>query len=348
MDKNKWLLVSCLQKSIRKGFVNLALNYAEELWNIDKNYLLYRLSIIAIEDVGLGNLELVHSFLKTELKKDNIATNGGEEYVMGIVKQLALSVKDRSACDLMEIAYRENIDLSGYSLEDIYLNKNENIVKRFLSGWEILGSKKFKNNNIINKEDNIEDYININKKLGVSENILEIIRTCYKVQNEAHFLSIGILSKIFEEELMLKCAYKVGDCKFYQHPEKLIANDLLIDGFDYHTKEGKSAIYDFIKKSKHLVPELKKYFEYSEIPRIIGKLMFKENGQKVDKRLLYPTAVNIYIKSQNFMNHKNYNVFMKLYEMEKNILLNCVEIKNPKKGIDCLRNNFGVKVPFNT
>ena len=87
--EDKWLLVSCLQKSVRKGFVDLAIDYASKLYDLERSYLVYRLSIIAVEDVGLGNLSLVNEFMDTEIKKANIEDKGGKQYVLDITAHLA-------------------------------------------------------------------------------------------------------------------------------------------------------------------------------------------------------------------------------------------------------------------
>ena len=55
------------------GYVDLALTYAEELYDLERSYLLYRLSII-----GLGNVKAVNDFISTEIKKDSILERGGE------------------------------------------------------------------------------------------------------------------------------------------------------------------------------------------------------------------------------------------------------------------------------
>ena len=84
---------------------------------------------------------------------------------------------------------------------------------------------------------------------------------------------------------------KTGDVIEYHFKQELLNNKWLIDGIDWHTKEGKSAIQDFIAEET----ELKKYLLtlgiYENLDIVIGLLLFKTIGQEVDKRLFYPTAV---------------------------------------------------------
>jgi len=57
-------------------------------------YRICRLSIIAVEDIGIANIPLIHDFLKTEIRKDNINDMGGKNYVLSIVDLMAKSPKD--------------------------------------------------------------------------------------------------------------------------------------------------------------------------------------------------------------------------------------------------------------
>ena len=175
--QDKWLLVSCLQKSIRKGHLNLALNYADELYEIEKAYLLYRLSIIAVEDIGLGNIDVVHNFLETEIKKKIIEERGGKPYVMQVVHDLTLANKDRSACDLTYLSsfYENEIKtIEKEELENVFINSKECLVRRVIAGWEVLGSNKQKNPFIQNKEDDVQKFILLNEKITKDKKILDI------------------------------------------------------------------------------------------------------------------------------------------------------------------------------
>lgn len=299
--QDKWLLVSCLQKSIRKGYVDLALTYADELYEIERAYLLYRLSIIAVEDIGLGNVNAVHDFMETEIKKAAIEERGGKPYVMSVVKEFALSVKDRSACDLTYLSsfYNHPSANESKSLEDIFIDKNENIVTRVLAGWEVLGTKKQKNPFFQKDEDDIEKFLELNSKISDDNKILDIIKYGYKFQREPHFIAMGLLDFLLKEEVKSNNKignYNIGDVMKHDFTPRMCGyqNKWLIDGIDWHTAEGKRAIYDFMATKPRILTYLQQYNNDNEIlAHTIGNLLFRENGHKVDKRLIYPSAVVI-------------------------------------------------------
>jgi hypothetical protein len=296
IDKSdKWLLVSCLQKSIRKGFEDLAITYAEKLYEIDKSYLLYRLSIIALEDIGLGNIDVVHDFLSTQIKKDNIANKGGKNYILNVVSDFSKSIKDRSACDLTELAtIKSGVKLfNNENLDMVFLDNNETIINRLFAGWNILGSKKLKNPLISESEDDLEKFLDLNKKIIKNPKILDIIKDAYKIHREPHFIALGLLESLLDKETGMKMGqYETGYFVKKDFNIDFADNKWLIDGIDWHTKEGKSAIYDFCKEKTITQTNLKKLgVTYDKMPLVIGMLLFRHIGHQVDKRLFYPSAV---------------------------------------------------------
>lgn len=295
--QNKWLLVSCLQKSVRKGFTDLVEKYTEELFDLDRSYLAYRLSIMAIEDVGIANIPLVKDFLQTEIKKSNIDQLGGKNYIVGVAKDLSNSIKDRSACDLIGIStmYGEK-HYDDY--KKIFLDDTQTLVRRVLAAWEILGAKKMKNPLIENQQDNLDYFMDINNSITDNKDILEIMRISYKIHNEPHFISLGLLKSLYdkEKEYASKIGkYNIGDYISKDYSKVLIDDKWLFDGIDWHTKEGKAAIYLTIKENTELVKYLKEFVIDSEsIAAGFGMLLFKKIGQQVNKRLIYKNAIAIF------------------------------------------------------
>lgn len=353
-NPDKWILVSCLQKAIRKGYVNLALNYADELYDIERAYLLYRLSIIAVEDIGLGNINIIHDFLSTEIKKAEIEERGGKEYVLNIVEELALSDKDRSACDLTYLAgFYEGASVQAQnfsSLEDIFLSNDVSVLKRLLAGWKVLGTKRQKNPFVQKEdEDDIEKFIEINSKLTSNPKVLDVIRSSYKFHREPHFIALGLLDNLLTQEVKKGGKvgkFNVGEVIHKKYTPKMCGykDKWLIDGFDWHTVEGKRAIFEFCKSDNSLINYLNentKNISDEEFAHGVGNLLFRENGHCVDKRLVYPSAVEIMKlciqKSINlrFGEKVNASVAMKLMNENADLMYKIIEVqrKEYKKSL---------------
>lgn len=215
LKTKKWLLVSSLQKSVRRGLSNEAANLWEVSKHLDKFYVCYRTSIMAIEDIGLGNPQLVHDFLSTSLKKANLSEKGGDEYIKNIIIGLAQSIKDRTACDTTWLSNKvtiENVDNN--ILIEKYTDSQLDIVQRALAGWLLTGTKKIKHA-IIDEHDsvsNIEQFIEINRQLGVEEKILEVVSASYSYHKEPHIFAYPLLSLALKNENDKKLGnYATGD-----------------------------------------------------------------------------------------------------------------------------------------
>lgn len=330
----KWLLVSSLQKSVRRGLSKEAGTLWDVAKELDKFYVCYRASIMAIEDVGLGNPELVHDFLSTSLKKANLLEKGGDDYIRNVIIGLADSVKDRTACDTTWLAGKINPpQLDNESLLNYYNDEQLDIIERSLAGWLLTGTKKIKHGSIIEKDDitNIEDFISINRVLGVDEKTLEVVKASYGYHKEPHIFAYPLLSLALKNEQGKKLgAFTTGDSfgKNFESPIYYYRGiPILMSAVDGHTSEGKRV--------------LEKVKLQNNIQKIIGNLpeevqsyllkhaLFKAEGQVVNKRLFYPTASGIYKKSQNFYEdgkvikeliHEMENMLPEINNMRENVL----------------------------
>ena len=94
--EKKYLAISCLQKSIRRGETELSRAYASRLFDLDRSYLCYRLAVMLVEDISFGDLDLVKEYFDTEFSKKNIDGLGGKEYVIGVVARAAAAPKDKT------------------------------------------------------------------------------------------------------------------------------------------------------------------------------------------------------------------------------------------------------------
>lgn len=337
---NKWILSSCLQKSIRKGFCELAFQYFEDLWEYDSSYAIYILSLVAIEDIGIANLDLLHEFLNEMIKiKKSTIQEKDKKKILLFVEKFCLSVKDRSIYDLnlLSILSEKKIE-EDYekNYTDIFLNNKETIVNRFLAGWKILESTKIKNPLIAQqeKEKNFESFLNLYQQILPNQTMIELMRKIYFIDKSTYSISLGLLFYLYQEEFKNKekvGKYQVGDFVQNKYPIQLIKNKWLIDGIDWHTKEGKLAIIDFCKEDI----ELQKFnFSQDILQQLVGLLFFRLIGQQLDKRLIYPSAVVIMKMAEqkainNLILSDNYafSEIMQIFKKDLSILYEKIEKK---------------------
>ncbi len=133
IDK-KYLALSCFQKCIRRGETNLAQQYAKRLYEIDQSHFLMRLGVCLIEDVSFGNIDLVHEYLSTEIKKKLIEEKGGLQFILNLVEKACNSPKDKTPWSLVYgnlIKFHHQHDF-GFFNQYIQYNENEQKTIPFL------------------------------------------------------------------------------------------------------------------------------------------------------------------------------------------------------------------------
>lgn len=307
MEKNdKWLLVSCMQKSIRRGLTDLSVDYCQQLYEIEKSYLLYRLSIIALEDIGIANPEPVRKLLNTEIKLKNIEELGGLDFIFSIVKEFSQGAKDRTAADISHLAsfkrmqncflnknLIENKPINIEQLKTIYLDEENDLIERCLSLWLIAGTaKQIKHKHIIFEGDR-----EVFREIVDSSKYKDFVISSLKIHREPHLFAIPLVEQMFLKESKINAS--CGTIIHQKNTPNFIYEGFLLPGVDKHTKDGSSATYFFYKKNPKCVIYLrKKGVPEDLILDILNHIIFRFEGHQVDKRLFYPTAVSIMKKNQ--------------------------------------------------
>ena len=318
----KWLAASCLQKSIRSGLTDLAIEYTDRLYDIERSYLLYRLSIIAVEDIGIANIPLINNFLSTEIKKDNIEKNGGKDYVLQTVAQMCDSIKDRTGADMSHLASFISIK-NTESYSNIYFDHNKTNPERCLAFWLAHGSEKNIKHSIISNG-NSDEYSKIFSTL--TEESQNILNHTLKYHREPHLFAIPLCEEAFKKEQNASYKkYKTGDVveqELYNIDvyTDQSGNNWLSTGIDKHTSEGARALKKFINNSREIKSFLNKHkVPYTQWAELIGRALFRFEGHQVNKRIYYPTAVDIMHQNQQseFLNQYNIN-FSEIKSIIKN------------------------------
>ncbi len=141
---DRWIASSLLQKSIRRGDAELAQRAAFRLLQLDKTTIWRRLIVIAFEDVGAGDLDVL-------LEAVFVASSSewrrgcGEAVALGLItRRLAEAIKDRSA-DYLICAAKDHFDFSETSaicrkasLEQrlsLLADTSQPLAKRAVAGW---------------------------------------------------------------------------------------------------------------------------------------------------------------------------------------------------------------------
>ncbi len=122
---DRYVLLSAMQKSIRRGHENLALRAAASLMIGGPHAIWRRLGIIAFEDVGVANIDAV-GWVTVVIGKPEVRKRLGGEWRVAeiLIRALCRSAKCRAADDLVHLIERDSAladlrdELPGLSLRD--------------------------------------------------------------------------------------------------------------------------------------------------------------------------------------------------------------------------------------
>ncbi len=286
---DKWLLSSAVQKLIRRGLAEQAAKTALALHALDPAYLPRRLPIIALEDVGMGNLEAcfdtLHVFAARKFSAS--ATDAEQRQTLAnLVHRLAGSVKSRSGCDIVCLAnadteYSKSAARSARSSETCLVamaaDRGAALTSRalalhLLSGMSVQEGRWRRTLSRFNE-----------KALSVVADRLELPEILGWLMIEGRHTA-GLAAML---PLVLEAAQSDGlrieQASLYEGKPIL---GLPQYAADMHTRAGKAAIAQFAMMLRTRHP---RFFEAipdaRTLPKLIGMAIFHAEGSKLDRWL---------------------------------------------------------------
>lgn len=294
-SSDKFILASCLQKSIRIGYEQAASECAKRLWQIDKSYLMYRLRVIAFEDIALANKDLMSQELVQKWGVREFASKQIDPlaYFSSLSVKMAKSAKDRTSCDLLFLTANKE-SLKNYSI-------SAELEKKIQKNQEIclaLGSKRF---NVLpeisadSKDEKLEDNV---KALQV---YCEEHNCCFNDQDIAKFYATQA-TPFFLSSLALGCSDKEEkQISSYTSEENFSFSQHCLSFIDGHTKDGSTILFKYFKLHESDICALLPISVTSDQHRlrlILKICLFRLEGQQVNLQLKYPLSQEIQTLAQ--------------------------------------------------
>lgn len=292
IKKDAWIASSSLQKNERRGCLNQALHAVDILLEQAPDRFWRRISVIALEDVSIGDLDIVRKALLMAGRKAVRTGGGGErENALHITELLCRALKFRGCCDLAVIAdlapeYRQTridfADLSQNELADILIGAGS-LPVRLLAAWYLAGTTRFPGVNLHPREGSPRLLLEVFETLGLPPEIIEIVGLGMARMREPHPLALP---------LIWLSATTAGDCRIETNnlkPSPTVAGWPAY-ALDMHTRPGRKAIELFGRRCEPLRRLVEQQLPPSARPDFLGSLVFRAEGALVDRRLLYKGA----------------------------------------------------------
>jgi hypothetical protein len=293
-DKDqKYLLVSHLQKAIRRGLPGEAAWAAAHLHRVDRAHLAARLAVIAVEDVGAGDPAMLLPLIDEDRpwgarRFGYDKTPDDRDCWMGVARRMARSVKDRTPCEwiacrhwLPEFVATEGPwhVLDPHDSIDKAYDRSRPWWNRGLHAWRAAGTHFFPAGDLLPEVDGAwEDWCAM-----ADDDVAPLMERFGRKQIEPHpvFLPLAVADRRFQHD---PPAQQVA----YQLDGSPRLGPWLAAAIDKHTGEGARALRRCAAAS-----DLGRRFGYERAAEMLGRLQFWTEGGHVDRGWSYPLAQTI-------------------------------------------------------
>ncbi len=282
---DRWIASSVLQKSVRRGEVELAQRAACTLHAFDRNAIWRRLIVIACEDVGAGDIDaLLETFLaatSTDLRRQY-----GEAAVLSaVVRRLAEAVKDRSG-DYLACAAAGHPDLLAtcrfckeVSLEkrlEVVTDVSQPLSKRAVAAWYASGINPRYQNEV--QGGDLHALAGAYRSLGAGE---ELAYSIVPAAKRAREVLVVLVPLIWLEVQRSGSAGVRSD----PVPQTKATAGVPLYAFDTHTRTGKRAIERLIGESKPFRDCIVRFLAKGSPRKAAEIAAFYADGAPVARRL---------------------------------------------------------------
>ena len=249
----KWILSSALQKSIRRGLGAQAASVAYCLHKLDPSYLRRRLPIIALEDIGLGDIGTCLDVIEICTARHFWQQNA-ERGIAYMVSQMAKATKSRAACDALcwssvdrdrkRLSARLQ-SLSTKELVDCLVNPDRQFVERILCS-RILNEQVLSRRTELARDQPDQNWLEmVASELNLPEQLLKLSRYAKATADMACTLPV-----VFH--VAGTSGIRIGE-PFPRSSE--LWGGVPLGSLDQYTKLGRIAISELVDQS----PDLQKF-----------------------------------------------------------------------------------------
>ncbi|RZA11479.1 MAG: hypothetical protein EOP02_32205, partial [Proteobacteria bacterium] len=97
---DRWIVRSALQKAVRRGQAHRAMQLGQRLRDLDSDHLWRSLAVIAVEDVGFGDADMV-TYTTAAISKTVRKLVSDDHRLMGaLIRRMCAAPKSRACCEL--------------------------------------------------------------------------------------------------------------------------------------------------------------------------------------------------------------------------------------------------------
>jgi hypothetical protein len=291
LNVSPWIVMSLMQKAIRRGEEQLALRAAATLLHVSPERLWRRCGCIAFEDVGVADLDTVAIVTAALAGKKNRASLGGEWHVASyIVSRMVHAPKCRAADDLL-LATKNHPLFEGARTrlasrttdELIHIATGADPLPiRALAAWYAIGTDRRPSPCLKPRRGDPTAAFNALQEARIPTAVVEIAHEGFRKTGEVLCPFVALLCPLHQHETAI-----IEDDAF--PPEVMIGN---VPGwaYDVYSREGRAALASFIDCRTETARWVRDHIPPRQRVTFLGGIVFRVEGGLVRKRLRWKTA----------------------------------------------------------
>lgn len=287
---NRWRTVSCMQKAIRFGDVDMAQYAASAASTMDPKYLFRRLAVTAVEDVGAGNVFFTLASLAALGSQAFRKSVDERRLACFLAKELAAGAKDRAICDLLIcVDFNHKLPKVEWASlpDDDLIEKIEDcadagdIAGMMCATWLLAGTKRYAGENMptSNDRDSLR-FRQLMVEAGTSRAFLYMADKTSSRIGESMFASI-----VHVDNWLQQTEEITFDVQPIANRDKV--GKLLGAAYDMHTREGRIAIGKFQKEYADDLERFQKHAFPGMAANMLHFGVFCAEGGQLDRKVVY-------------------------------------------------------------
>ena len=289
-----WLASALLQKAIRRGYTDLALAAAGTLLQDDSAKLWRRLSVIAVEDVGLGGLDALYIAITASSSRRHLAARFGVwRLVSFVVSKLASCPKCRCTDDLHVATefcsawQADRLELAHVPFSDLLdvIASNDRMARRAIAVRYAIGTSDFHGkSSLMIRRGKPQLVFDLLWEMQPNS-LVEISREAYRQTREPFAAFMPLLFS----------AYDGADTEVQSDvfpPEANIGGlpSYALDGF---SREGRAALSMFLNTDCATTRWLRQHVGAKDRASVLRRAQFQVEAGLVKDRLIWPVGIEL-------------------------------------------------------
>ena len=292
MPGDRWILLSALQKAVRRGETNIALSAAFTLLASDRAALFRRLPVIVLEDVGVGALNCTTGVIAASTNAAWRKSVGGDAHVLHALVSWVCRVPKCRAADNAILAGKDHPVFEGEreriggmgtgQLVDVVADSSQPTTTRVMAAWRLAGTDRYPSTCWSAQRGDLDALFTAFDRAGVPMRLLAACRAAVGLMRYPLPISLPVVWSAVQGR-----PSEVQDCSV---SPLTLANGVPTYALGKHTRLGKQALRMLTEQCDGLRRHLEQQSGCTSWTGAVGAAHFHVESAELGKQLLWGEA----------------------------------------------------------